>query len=72
MSGLIIAQIEKAREASSKIKIVVEGYEGDNFVHYGWVRDNDTEFVIIDLENKNRTATIKISTIKEVVVYNED
>ena len=72
MSEIIINQIKKARETNSKIKIVTGDDETtDNFVHYGFVVDNDEEFVVINLENKPRTATIKLNSIKEVVVYNE-
>ena len=65
MSELIKNQLLNARENFSKVKITLL----DDFHHYGFVRDVDNDFVLIDLEHGDKQVTIRFSNIKEVVVY---
>jgi len=65
MSELIKNQLLNAWKNSSKVKITLL----DDFHHYGFVRDVDNDFVLIDLEHGDKQVTIRFSNIKEVVVY---
>jgi len=65
MSELIKNQLLNARENFSKVKITLL----DDFHHYGFVKDMDSDFVLIDLEHGEKQVTIKLSNIIEVVVY---
>jgi len=65
MNELINNQLLNARRNFSKVKITLL----DDFHHYGFVQDIDKEFVLIELEQGNKQVTIRLSNIKEVVVY---
>jgi len=65
MSELIKNQLLNARVNFSKVKITLL----DDFHHYGFVKDVDDDFVLIELENGDKQVTIRLSNIKEVVVY---
>ena len=65
MNELIKKQLLNAQEYGFKVKITLL----DSFHHYGFVKEADDEFVLINLEQGNKEVTIKLSNINEVVVY---
>jgi len=65
MSEIINSQLALALENGFKVKIVLL----EDFVHYGFVRAIDETFVLINLESGDRQVSIKLTNIKEVVVW---